>query len=927
MSFQESLSSLSQAFNQFNFELDSKDQINLQTIYSSSHYAFEQIQKQPQIYSDWKLSGSSLSYENSLVKLVDYSASIDDLKKSLRNLRHYHLVQIVLNDICAETAVEKILEQISSLADALIKTSLEAASLHLEKKHGIPLNANSERQQLLVIAMGKLGGGELNFSSDIDLILSYAEDGELKGIGNLSYREFYIRVGRLMTQLLNDVTGDGFVYRVDLRLRPWGNSGPLVVSLDGLAHYYHLHGREWERYALVKSRLVNGLPQEIQAFKQIVSPFVFRKYFDFNVFSELGSLKQQIDKQAKLKQQLLNIKLFSGGIREIEFCMQALQILRGGRNPQLQTPSIMDMFEHAKNEKFYSSKELHVLTESYLFYRLIENRIQMLNDQQTHDLPESEEAQISILSALNFDTWLSLLTKIEKTQLKVHAIFKQLFLENEPKSNEIDFTHFELEDWIKYCHETEIQEAEELGTRIHQLLLERSIQAMSSKGKSRLFQLLPELFKLLSKSSNALIIFEGFYRLFISIAGRSVYLELINMHQTMLYKLIDLFSLSEWLSQEIIKYPVLLESVLITNDLEESKSILLTNLRTQISNIKDDKELTLDILRVFKRQQVFQIALKESQGLIDALKASRLLSELAELLLQVSYELSFSELEVQYGQPCYQLDGALHYSKFAVIAYGKLGGKELHYESDLDVIFLHDSMGTKQQTTGEKCISNEQFYMRLAQKITSSMSLMTSSGRLYEIDSRLRPNGASGYLVSSIESYQNYQLTKAWVWEHQALVRATLCAGEESFRGDFEKVKCNILAQQREPESLQKEICEMRNKMYEAKFNNKKHESFNLKHSRGGLVDIEFMVQYFVLLNANKQSSLCQYSDNIRLLEELVSKKVVAQSYLPLLEIYQQLHYLLHQQVLSPHTNTTDLELIENNVEQVKNLWQQSFKI
>lgn len=916
------------SFAQSGFNISDEQSKQLLQLTLSSPYAIQRIILNPNIYMDWyNNQHNKTSFDASQITHLAYQLDADELtiKKFLRQQRHYFLCHIILNDICLGLSTAIILKQISTLATTLINAALDIATEFLASQHATPVNSHGAKQKLMVMAMGKLGGRELNFSSDIDLIFVYAEDGELVGQGNLSYREFYIRVGRLLTKYLNDITEDGFVYRVDLRLRPWGDSGPIVINLSGLENYYQLHGRDWERYALVKARIISGSAVDKQNLQEVITPFVYRKYHDFNVFSGLGNLKQQIDHEAKKKQQALNIKLCSGGIREIEFCMQALQILQGGRHKQLQVTSILSVFERAKAETFYDEVELKTLKDAYLFLRLVENRLQMLADQQTHLLPNDEQQQARLIYSLKMNSWKELLSKIEQTQWQVHIIFKQLFLEHSGQNNVIDFSAYAEDDWQEYCFSLNFKDHKPIAKHLSLFFKERAVLEMTVKGRTRLNELLPSFLSLINEQENSLKVLDLLIGLLVSIARRSVYLEMLSMHQPLLQKLIDLFTKSQWLAEEIIRFPILLEGVLVPHSDDVFDKQMLTNLlRQELKQVAGDVELELDVLRVFKRQQLFYIAVQEIEHKIDALTASYYLSELASIMLQLSYELNFKTMLEQYGMPQYVDAGETHNAHFAIIAYGKLGGQELHYTSDLDVIFVHDSHAEKQWTNADKCIDNTQFFIRLAQKITQTMGLRTSSGRIYEIDTRLRPNGASGFLVTTLDAYYQYQSNKAWVWEHQALLRASYVAGHDSMRQQFNTLKCKVLKNIKKTNNLNTEISSMREKMYQAL---KATANFNIKQSKGGMVDIEFIVQYFVLLNANKLSSLCEYSANIALLKCLHKHNCIDVQYLELIPIYASLHRRLHQQVLQPSSAALLDEKFNKDIETVSNLWAQCFTL
>lgn len=907
-------------------EISEKTQSDLKKIVTASIYAKEQIVKNPRIYTEW-LEKKERAFQDKLSELQLFSCEANEeaAKQYLRDVRHYCLSQIILNDVVSELDVETILDQISLVADRLIHSALACATDIIGRKQGVPINSQGDKQDLMIIGMGKLGGGELNFSSDIDLIYVYAEDGELPTKG-LSYREFYIHVARLFGKLLNDLTQQGFVYRVDVRLRPWGDSGPLVLNLTGLENYYQLHGRDWERYALVKSRVITGSKADKESLKEVIKPFVFRKYHDYNVFSGLGALKQQIDLEAQKNKQYLNIKLGSGGIREVEFCIQAVQILFGGRNAHLQNPSILKAFMHTKEEQFYSEEEIGNLKESYLFLRKVENRIQMLQDRQTHQVPTSDEMKARLVASLQYSTYEEFLSDLEQAQLKVHVIFRQLFLEQYNADQSPDFSCYSKEQWHDYIANQGLEPSSEIIELAHKFFTHRTVMSMSAKGLQRVNCLYEKLLKCLAARIYGVQLLSKINDLLLVIAKRSVYLELMVLHQPMLEKLVDLFEQSAWLANELISYPILLESVFLaeTESVFEQQELKLL-LTIKLSQVAGDVEMELDVMRVFKRHITFQIAVKELSGEITALESAHFLSNLADVMLQASFELSWNQLIKLHGEPYYEIENKRFLATMAIIAYGKLGGKELHYTSDLDVIFLHDSQGSKQLTTGEKSIDNVEFFSRLAKKIIATISLLTSSGRLYEIDARLRPNGASGFLVTSFKAYETYQYEKAWVWEHQALVRAQWVAGN-SKSYQFDKIKCDVLSKQSQKPELKYEVSKMRDTMYRTK--KPKGETaglFDVKHSRGGMVDIEFIVQYLVLLNANKLSSLCQYSDNITLIEHLIVHKKIDGSFKPLIEVYRRYHQLLHGSVLKQQ-KIEQTEQIANDISTVLHFWEHCFK-
>jgi glutamate-ammonia-ligase adenylyltransferase len=896
----------------------------------ASNYALHQIQHVPELINQL-LGLERFSLDPQIINLVaEGKIDLDHVKQQLRLYRHQKLVEIIYLDVVASNPLEMTLLHLSDLADQLIRAALDACQQHLSVKHGQPLESNGDAMELNIIAMGKLGGRELNFSSDIDLICCYDADGELSGYGQLSYQEYFSRLVRLLNKTLSETTADGFVYRVDLRLRPWGESGPVVLNHSALEHYYQLHGREWEQYAMVKARVLTGSETSRNYLASMLRPFVFRKYHDYRVFDGLATLKAKIDAQAKSRGMRVNIKVGPGGIREIEFFVQAFQILKGGRNHQLQRSGIFDCFAALEQHRVVDSGTLQKLRAAYCFLRQLENRIQMFDDQQTHDLPENVPQQMRIAATMGFTDWDALVAQLQLHRDQVSLCFNDLFKQEVRSKPElvIDDSFAEsIEDdrqW-EFIDKAGLGDTQEINQSLNQFLQSKSWSYMSARAKQRFTTLLPRLLESIRNSNHPGRLFERFMRLFSAIAGRSVYFELLYQNQPLLGKLALLFDKSAWIAEEVSQYPMLLENLIHGGDEQRfDKSTLHQRLQQQLANIEGDTELELDSLRLFKREQTLEIASAELALEIDARQVSHYLCDLAEVVLEAVYRLASKALQKQYGIPECVEETIRRKTNFAIIGYGKLGGLEMHYQSDLDIIFLHDSNGEQQHTSGEKCIENSVYFARLAQKIISMTSVLTASGKLYEIDSRLRPEGSSGLLVSSTQAYLRYQLEKAWTWEHQALVRARLVAGNPSLHQEFDNIREQALKIHRDDQQLRKEIVEMRERIYQAK-RPPEGERKDLKQSRGGMVDIEFLVQYWVLAHANKIGSERLYSDNISLLNELFRLNLITGSQSQLVEIYQTYHRLLHESVLQNLSAEVDATEITEHVDHVVNCWNECF--
>ena len=910
------------------FSLD--DIGRIENLAIASPYALAQMVRDNSLIPDLlRLDSFTLSAQIADLGAAD-KIDLDSLKRDMRLYRHRKLVEIIYLDVVANNALRNTLHHLSDLADQLIGIALDACNRLLAAKHGQPQDADGNPMQLNLIAMGKLGGRELNFSSDIDLICCYESEGELTGYGKLSYQEYFARLVRLFSQVLSENTAEGFVYRVDLRLRPWGDSGPVVLNHSALEHYYQLHGREWEQYAMVKARVISGSDSSRRHLAALLKPFVYRKYHDYRVFDGLATLKGKIDNQARSRGMRVNIKVGPGGIREIEFFVQAFQILKGGRNHQLQKTEILQCFETLLQHDVVDADTVNQLREAYCFLRMLENRIQMFEDQQTHDLPNGSDQQQRIAHGMGFSEWQALLEQLQQHRDRVNQQFRDLFrqqTENRAEAiidDSFDATIDDDRRW-DFIEASGIADTGQINQLLNRFLRSKAWTYMSARARQRFNNLLPRLLEALKDADGPALLFERFMRLFSSIAGRSVYFELLFQNPMLLDKLCSLFSRSAWIADEVSQYPMLLENLIQPGDPERfDKNSLQRRLQSQLENIEGDTELELDSLRLFKREQTLVIASAELAQEIDAVEVSRYLCELAEVVLEAVYRLARGALQHQHGKPQYSLDGERRDAHLAIIGYGKLGGYEMHYQSDLDLIFLHDSRGEQQFTSGEKCIENSVYFARLAQKIISMTSVLTASGKLYEIDSRLRPEGSSGLLVSSTQAYLRYQLEKAWTWEHQALVRARLVAGSKSLESEFEKIRRQVLQLERDPGQLRQDIVEMRERIYRSK-RPPENERRDLKQSRGGMVDIEFLVQYWVLAQANSIGSDRLYSDNIRLLNELFRLNLITSSQSQLAEIYTDYHRLLHESVLQNQSSEVDAEIIETQVNHVVNCWNECF--
>ncbi len=901
----------------------------LDRLAAASDYALRQLRLDPAAL-DELLALDEFTLDDPIIEPgPDDRIDLDQLRRELRRYRHRKHLAIIYLDVVRGHPLDEILAHLSDLADHLILVALDACNKALAAKHGQPRNERGEPMQLNIIAMGKLGGRELNFSSDVDLICCYEGDGELDGYGRLSYQEYFSRLVRSLVQVLADNTEDGFVYRVDLRLRPWGDSGPVVLSHAALEHYYQLHGREWEQYAMVKARVISGSDAERADLRAILQPFVYRRYHDYRVFEGLASMKDKIDAQARTRGMRDNIKLGPGGIREIEFCVQAFQILRGGRIRKLRSSRIFDCFEALAAQSIVERGQVAALRDAYVFLRRLENRIQMFADEQTHELPADPARRRRIAATLDFADWEALAGTLREHRDAVSRFFTELFKRESEQSPAtiLDDTLDAPGDARReeFVAQSGVDDPAAITAQLNDFIASKAWGFMSARAKKRFNSLLPDLLARIQFSTDQASLFERFMRLFAAIAGRSVYFELLVQNPALLQRLAELFDKSAWIATEVASYPMLLENLIQRPDRGRfDRAELEARLLQQLANVEGDPELELDNLRLFKREQTLVIAGAELAGEIDAVEVGRYLSDLAEIVLAAVLELARKDLGKRHGIPRQRLDGEQREAEFSIIGYGKLGGRELHYSSDLDLIFLHDSTGDEAHTDGDKCIENSVYFPRLAQKVISMTSVLTASGKLYEIDSRLRPEGSSGLLVSSLEAFERYQREKAWTWEHQALVRARPVAGDAALAARFAEVRLQILGQPREAAKLRADVVEMRARIYRNK-RPPEDARRDLKHSRGGMVDLEFLVQYWVLLHANSLDNDCLSSDNISLLDALLRFNLIPASAAELVDIYRNYHRLLHQAVLQDQAAEVDAGVIAAQLERVTNCWNACF--
>jgi glutamate-ammonia-ligase adenylyltransferase len=840
----------------------------------------------------------------------------------LRRWRRHEMVRIAWRDLAGWADLPETLTDLTAFADAAINLAVRYARHTLVARYGEPRSADGTVQPLVVLAMGKLGGGELNFSSDVDLVLLFPEHGDTDGTRSIANEEFFTRLAQAVIRLLEAPTHEGTVLRVDLRLRPFGDSGPLVASFASFEDYLPRHGREWERYAYVKARAVTAPEAYADLYTSAVRPFVYRRYLDYGVFESLREMKALIEREVERRELADHVKLGPGGIREIEFIVQAFQIIRGGQDRRLQTPSLLAALALLGTWKRLPPGMAGELRAAYVFLRRLENRLQMIGDAQVHRLPPDSLTRERIALAMGVPGWAELVTELNRYREIVSRHFRLVVFggtERDSDAVKIDLGRF----WDSQA-ETAVL-AESLGRagfvandEAARLLLELRSSALVRKldepGRKRLQALLPPLLADVVRVSPAgpapvssdgpsavapsadtsptgspaaetqLQVLRRVLRVIEAIGQRSTYFALLQENGAARERLVELCGHGDFLTQQIASNPVLLDE-LIDERLSElpNRASLEEEARSRLEQLTDDDpERQVEALRHFQRVAIFRVAVADLTGRIPVMRVSDRLTEIAEIIIEHAVELGWRQIAAQFGVPMCGEGASRRPVSICVVGYGKLGGMELGYSSDLDLVFLHDSRGERQETGGTRPgaappIDNQLFFVRLAQRIMHLLTMHSAAGRLYEVDVRLRPSGKGGLLVTSMGAFAEYQQREAWTWEHQALLHARAVAGASLLRADFESVRLEVLANHVKRETLRTEVRNMRERMRK-ELSKGAAGSFDMKQDAGGVADIEFLAQYWALLWAKDYPPVVLFSDTIRQLESVASADLVPQT-------------------------------------------------
>jgi len=857
---------------------------------SFSKFIEEKLLAKPN-WAEWALNICEQPIDRTCIERVFYEnldsqfkhLPEEDFLARLRIARQKMMLALGVRDLAMQAQVDEVMKSMTYMAEFALQMVAEYYSEQLSMVYGRPYYPNQEEMKLWVIGMGKLGGRELNVSSDIDLIYVYDSDGQTQGASrSISHHEWFTLLGKRIIKGLTDLTAEGFVFRVDMRLRPNGDSGPLVSSIKMLEEYFLIQGREWERYAWIKARLVYPLSDDdgsglSQALTAIVKPFVYRKYLDYGIIDAVRNLHHQIRYEANVRasqfpDRAADIKLGAGGIREIEFLAQMYQLIRGGQESALRVRSTINTLETIQALSFMPSSQVIDLLTAYDFYRKLEHRLQWWRDAQIHYLPIDPESLDRLAKSMGFETTQSFMDLLKHHQTLVTQYFSDAFTVDQQANQDIVQTQDLLGIFNFYP---------DFKTRYEHFLQSPKYQLcndVSKKNLNIIFLRISEIQPNISES--VLVKFLDFIEV---IMRRAVYLSLLREYPIVIESVVTLLKESHWGGNYLIRHPHLLDEFIqnySSSQPEDDPKTYWSNwkiqLRDKLNNIaleQDSQELVWNILRDTHHAEIFQtlladlgISLKQK---LSVEQVSDRLSAMADIVIQETLSSTWLSI-VQKND---QLPNDLFETGFGVIAYGKLGGKELGYGSDLDLVFVYDD---QHPHFDEELIES---YLKLVRRFIMCCTTATSSGVLFEIDTRLRPNGVAGLMITSLSTFESYQMQQgsnvAWIWEHQALTRARFCAGSERVRIRFEEIRSKVIGMAREPSSIRKSITEMRLKIHEGHPNRSK--DFDLKHDEGGMVDIEFMIQWIVLRYAHLYPQLLQNVGNIALLKMAASLNIMNQ--------------------------------------------------
>lgn len=908
----------------------------IEEVWAASDFVARACVRQPHVVIALHRAGlleSPLESGEMAALLADSLNDVTDepaLELALREFRLAQMLRIVWRDVGGLATLDETLEDLSELADVCIRQALDKLYAWAVEKSGVPRDAEGREQHLIVLGMGKLGARELNLSSDIDLIFCFSEHGRTDGRRPIENEQFFTRLGRQLIGVLGKQTAEGFVFRVDMRLRPFGDSGPLVVTYDAMEHYYHSQARDWERYAMVKARAITGDGEDIDVLMQMLRGFVYRRYIDFGVIESIREMKRMIERELHKKGMDANIKLGEGGIREIEFIGQAFQLVRGGREKELQIRPIQDVLRLLGESDILPAYAVRELLDAYRFLRMAENRLQAWKDEQTHRLPSDAEGRQRLAISMGFADWQEFAPVLERHRRHVHEQFGNVFAAPQAEKPEKETplaAVWNPEPKADLCilalTEAGFEAPEDTLARITTFHHSSAAKALPTRGRAKLDQLMPSLIEAAAQHPQPSVTMGRLLDLIAAIVRRTAYMDLLVENPLALSQLVRLVSESSWVVSQLIRQPLLLDELLDPRRLYSPlrREDLKAELRTLLGAVaEDDLEQEMERLRQFAQGNRLRVAAADIVGAIPLMVVSDYLTEIAEVALQKVHASAWRDLSHKHGRPGELRDMD---TGFAIIGYGKLGGIELGYASDLDLVFLHGSDQLNAVTDGKRSVANEVFYARMGQRVVHMLTTRMPSGMLYEADMRLRPNGNAGQLVASLTAFEKYQHNDAWTWEHQALVRARPVAGDPAVIARFGVIRHQILCMQRDPGKLLEDVRTMRQKM-RASLDRSDTENFHIKQGVGGLVDIEFIVQYAVLRWAHQYPDLTEWTDNARLLQTLSKHRLLPERAADQLwNAYQVYRGIVHRRALQEEGSLVPAEPLAEERAMVRDIWDQ----
>ncbi|OGT30712.1 MAG: hypothetical protein A3E87_07065 [Gammaproteobacteria bacterium RIFCSPHIGHO2_12_FULL_35_23] len=860
----------------------------------ASDYILEQVHTHSEIIVELLLSDDFFKnyvLEDYVQRFDSYCQQVTtyfELEAGLRQFRRREIIRLIWRDVLGFADIEAIMYETSLLAESCITVAVKYLQSWLEERFGEPVNSAGDKQLLQIITMGKLGGQELNLSSDIDLILCYPESGNtISSTDSISNQQFFVKLAQQLIQILNKITSDGFVFRVDMRLRPYGESGPLVINFASLRDYFMKSARQWERYAFVKARILYGDKANNERLNKLCQEFVYQTSDDKEIMFVLKNIKIQICQQVLIRSMGDNIKLGEGGIREIEFIVQVFQLVYGEKHIELRNQNLLAVLNLLKAKLFIDPVVAEQLQQAYIFLRLIENRLQAFHDKQEHRLPADSLLQQRLAYILNYQDWNALNQALQETRKVVSKQFAKIMNQS---FEEISISKAETIRNINYKRQVAVKD----------LLTEwKKSSLIANIGNEDLWRTFSESLTMEAlKHEHPTDVASRTIKLLATLIEQSP--EVLTTLETHIEKLVQVSGSSEWLATELTQYPkLLIELVSLHNidlpiDLKEMQLLL----KKKVLKFEQSQgvEKFLALLNQFKYEYTMRIAVADVLEQIKVMRVSDLLTDLAIAIVREILQWVWHEAIIVYGLP-QTTGGKLCELNFIVVAYGKLGGIELSYSSDLDLVFLHNA-DENALTNGATSITGAQFYQRLGKRFVELLSSATPTGKLYTVDTQLKPMGKAGMLVNNFSTYANYQQSSAWTWEHQALVRARVIAGDEHLAEEFAQLRRSVLMQHRDIKELRTEVIAMRERMRAEK----KHddENFHLKEDLGGITDIEFLAQYVVLAWAQQQPLLLMFPDNIRIFETCESAGLLSRRTVDLLcDAYRTFRTASHRLTLA----------------------------